>query len=72
MNLDFFNLNGYGVFVWTAFIFSFLSCTILFIKTKRELKRYEQLFSRKLKETETETEIKVIKDKKVKKVYQLS
>ena len=35
---------------------------------KRKLKKYEQLFSRELKETE----IKAIKDKKVKKIYQLS
>ena len=68
MNLDFFSFNGYGIFVWTAFAFTFLSCTILFIKTKRQLKKYEQLFSKELKETE----IKVTKDKKVKKIYQLS
>ena len=68
MNLDFINFDGYGIFVWTAFMFTFLSCAVLFIKTKRKLKKYEQLFSRELKETE----IKAIKDKKVKKIYQLS
>tara|TARA_B100000029_G_scaffold446751_1_gene468092 strand:+ start:929 stop:1135 length:207 start_codon:yes stop_codon:yes gene_type:complete len=68
MNLDFFSFNGYGVFVWPAFVFTFLACTVLFIKTRQQLKKYEQMFSKELEETE----IKAIKDKKVKKIYQLS
>ena len=72
MNLDFINFDGYGIFVWTAFMFTFLSCAVLFIKTKQELRKYEQLFLKELKESEAEAEIKIIKDKKVKKVYQLS
>ena len=67
MDLNFLSFNGYGIFVWPAFIFTFLSCAVLLIKTKQELKKYEQLFSKELKEAEAE--IKIIKDKKV---YQLS
>ena len=71
MDLNFLSFNGYGIFVWPAFIFTFLCCAALLIKTKQELKKYEQLFSKELKEAEAETEaaIKIIKDKKV---YQLS
>jgi len=69
MDLNFLSFNGYGIFVWPAFIFTFLSCAVLLIKTKQELKKYEQLFSKELKEAEAEAEIKIIKDKKV---YQLS
>ena len=44
MNLEFLILNGYGQFVWPAFIFTFVSCFLLYIKTKKELKRHEKMF----------------------------
>ena len=44
MNLEIFLLNGYGQFVWPAFIFTFLNCLILFKKTKTKLQKYEKLF----------------------------
>ena len=60
MNLDFFALGGYGQFVWSAFTFTFLSCLILYLKTKKELqkqekiflKEYEQLYTVKIKSAE--------------------
>lgn len=53
MNLELINLNGYGIFVWPAFIFTFACCTILFIKTKRELVKYEKIFYGLFKEPKT-------------------
>ena len=44
MNLEFLVLGGYGQFVWPAFIFTFVSCFLLYIKTKTELKRHEKMF----------------------------
>ena len=44
MNLNFFLLDGYGVFVWPAFIFTFLSCSILYLKTYKEFKKQEKLY----------------------------
>ena len=44
MNLNFFLLDGYGVFVWPAFIFTFVSCFILYAKTKKELQNQEKIF----------------------------
>ena len=44
MNLEFLVLGGYGQFVWPAFIFTFVSCFLLYIKTKKELKRQEKMF----------------------------
>jgi len=37
-------LGGYGQFVWPAFIFTFVSCFLLYIKTKKELKKQEKMF----------------------------
>ena len=44
MNLELLVLGGYGQFVWPAFIFTFVSCFVLYIKTKKELKRHEKMF----------------------------
>ena len=44
MNLDYFILSGYGVFVWPAFIFTFVSFFLLYTKTKKELKIQEKMF----------------------------
>ena len=44
MDLGFFELGGYGQFVWPAFIFAFLSCSILYFKTRNELKKVEKTF----------------------------
>ena len=44
MNLDIFILGGYGPFVWSAFIFTFVSCFFLYLKTKKEFKKQEKIF----------------------------
>ena len=30
------NMNGYGVYVWSAFLFTFLNFTILYLTTKAQ------------------------------------
>ena len=44
MNIEFLTLGGYGQFVWPAFIFTFVSCFSLYLKTKKELNKQEKLF----------------------------
>ena len=44
MDLRFLELGGYGQFVWPAFMFAFLSCLILYLRTKNELKKVEKVF----------------------------
>ena len=44
MNIEFLFLGGYGSFVWPAFIFTFVSCFLLYLKTKKEFKRQEKMF----------------------------
>ena len=44
MNIEFLVLGGYGSFVWPAFIFAFVSCFLLYIKTKKEFKKQEKMF----------------------------
>ena len=47
MNLEFFILGGYGQFVWPAFVFSFVSCAVFFIKAKKELQKQEKIYLNK-------------------------
>ena len=44
MNMEYFIFNGYGQFVWPAFIFTFISCYVLYLKTKKELQKQEKIF----------------------------
>ncbi len=37
-------MNGYGVYVWSSFLFTFLVCLFLFLKTKKTLKKLEKDF----------------------------
>ena len=46
MNLEFFILDGYGQYVWPAFIFTFISFTTLYRITKKELQKHEKMFLR--------------------------
>ena len=53
MNLEFLFLDGYGQFVWPAFVFTFLSLFYLFLKTSKELKKQEELFLKDYKQLKT-------------------
>ena len=64
MNLELLTLGEYGQFVWPAFIFTFVSCLLLYIKTKKELKRQEKMFSIEFKQIPI-TKIEVTKQKKL-------
>ena len=37
-------MNGYGIYVWSSFLFTFLVCLFLFLKTKKTLKKLEKNF----------------------------
>jgi|TARA_Y100000310_G_scaffold297499_1_gene330567 heme exporter protein D len=50
MSTEFLVLDGYGIFVWPAFIFAFASCFLLYLKTKKELERQEKIFLIKFKQ----------------------
>ena len=64
MNLEFLILGGYGQFVWPAFIFTFVSCFSLYIKTKKEFQKQEKMFLKEFKQIQTE-KIETTKNKEV-------
>ena len=64
MNLELLILGGYGQFVWPAFIFTFVSCFVLYVKTKKEFQKQEKLFLKEFKQIQTE-KIETTKNKEV-------
>ena len=44
MSFEIFLMDGYGIYVWSSFGFTFLVCLILYIRTKRTLKKLEKDF----------------------------
>ena len=52
MFIELLTMDGYGQFVWPAFIFSFVSCFYLYLKTRLELKQQEKIYLMEFKEIE--------------------
>ena len=50
MILEILSMNGYGVYVWSSFITTFVICLYFYLKTKKTLKKLEKDF---IKETES-------------------
>ena len=64
MNIGFLTLSEYGQFVWPAFIFTFLCCFSLYLKTKKELNKQEKLFLLEYTELSV-AEVKIGKGRKL-------
>ena len=62
MSLEFLILGGYGQFVWPAFIFTFVSCFTLYVKTKKEFQKQEKKFLKEFKPMQTK-KIETVKKK---------
>ena len=62
MNLELLILGEYGQFVWPAFIFTFVSCFSLYVKTKKEFQKQEKKFLKEFKQMQTE-KIETVKEK---------
>ena len=75
MNLDLFIMNGYGLYVWSAFAFTLFNFLILYKVTSRQLfkekakfaKKYESLNSDKIilayKQSTNRTFVRTVADK---------
>ena len=41
-------MGGYGVYVWSSFVITFLVCGIFYYKTRKTLKKYEKEFAKEI------------------------
>ena len=58
-------MNGYGVFVWTSFIVTFLICGIVYYKTRKTLKKYEKEFAKEIEHLSVEKRKELVENSKV-------
>ncbi len=58
-------MNGYGVFVWSSFIMTFLACIIFYYKTRRTLKKYEKEFAKEIEELSADKKKIVLENSKI-------
>ena len=58
-------MNGYGIFVWSCFIFTFTVCGAVYYKTLKTLKKYEKEFAKEIEELSVEQKKVVLEKSKV-------
>ena len=63
MILEILSMNGYGVYVWSSFITTFVICLYFYLKTKKTLKKLEKDF---IKEAESLSKLELENLKKQK------
>ena len=62
--MNFLLMGGYGLYVWSAFLFTFILCFVFFLRTKKTLKKLEKDF---IQETQSfsEQQIKDLKKQRI-------
>ncbi len=58
-------MNGYGVFVWSSFLITFLVCGIFYYKTRKTLKKYEKEFAKEIENLSAEQKKIVLENSKI-------
>ena len=58
-------MNGYGIFVWSSFVITFLVCGFVYYKTRKTLKKYEKEFAKEIEELSAQQQKTVLKNSKV-------
>ena len=58
-------MNGYGVFVWSSFVITFLVCGIFYYKTRKTLKKYEKEFAKEIDNLSAEQKKIVLENSKI-------
>tara|TARA_Y100000817_G_scaffold299429_1_gene277513 strand:+ start:71 stop:298 length:228 start_codon:yes stop_codon:yes gene_type:complete len=63
MFFEILSMNGYGIYVWSSFITTFVICLYFYLKTKKTLKKLEKDF---IKEAESLSKLELENLKKQK------
>ncbi len=66
MITNFLDMGGYGIYVWSSFIFTFFICLAFFLRTKKSLKKVEKDFKFEAERLSVEKS-KILKSRKISK-----
>ncbi len=58
-------MDGYGIFVWSSFIITFLVCGLVYYKTRKTLKKYEKEFAKEIEELSVQQKKTVLRNSKI-------
>ena len=58
-------MNGYGVFVWSSFLITFLVCGLVYYKTRKTLKKYEKEFAKEIEKLSVRQKKTVLRNSKI-------
>ena len=58
-------MNGYGIFVWSSFLLTFLVCAVVYYRTRKTLKKYEKEFAKEIEELSIEKKKVVLEKSKI-------
>ncbi len=58
-------MNGYGVFVWSSFILTFIVCAVVYYRTRKTLKKYEKEFAKEIADLTVEKKKVVLEKSKI-------
>ncbi len=62
---NFISMNGFGLFVWSSFIVTFLSCACLYLKTYKTLKKSEREYAKEIQELPIERRKIILENSKI-------
>ena len=62
---NFITMDGYGLYVWLSFSVVFISCLVVYFKTKKTLRKYEKEFLKELQALTLEEKNKALENSKV-------
>ena len=62
---DLIYMSGYGIFVWSSFIVTFLICGIFYYRTLKKLKKYEKEFAKEIEELSAKQKKSVLEKSKI-------
>ena len=65
MITKFIAMNGYGLYVWLSFSIVFISCAVVYFKTKKTLRKYEQEFLTELQTLSLEEKNRALESSKI-------
>ena len=59
------SMNGYGLFVWSSFLITFLACVFIYYKTYKTLKKHERDFAKEINKLSFERKKVIIENSKI-------
>ena len=65
MILNLLSMNGYGLFVWSSFLITFLACAFIYYKTYKTLRKYEREFAKEINELSAGQKKLVVENSKI-------